>query len=112
VDPVGYLDMLSLQCDAAAVVTDSGGVQEEACMLGTPCVTVRRNTERWVTLEVGANRLVDAERTAILDGIQEALAGKAKWPRPVRWDISVSQRIVKTLLGGIPPLEGCTEVTE
>jgi UDP-N-acetylglucosamine 2-epimerase (non-hydrolysing) len=78
-------------------------------MLGTPCVTVRRNTERWVTLEVGANRLVDAERGAIVSGIQEALAGKPKWPRPVRWDISVSQRVVKALLGGIPPLEGCPE---
>jgi UDP-N-acetylglucosamine 2-epimerase (non-hydrolysing) len=49
-DPVGYLDMLALQRDAAAIVTDSGGVQEESCMLHTPCVTVRRNTERWVTL--------------------------------------------------------------
>ncbi|MDZ4064620.1 MAG: UDP-N-acetylglucosamine 2-epimerase (non-hydrolyzing), partial [Coriobacteriia bacterium] len=59
-DPVGYLDMLALQRDAAAIVTDSGGIQEESCMLGTPCVTVRRNTERPVTVEVGANRLVRA----------------------------------------------------
>ncbi len=67
-DPVGYLDMLALQRDAAAIVTDSGGVQEESCMLGTPCVTVRRNTERGITVEVGANRLVSAEREAILGG--------------------------------------------
>ena len=51
-DPVGYLEMLALQRDAAAAVTDSGGVQEESCMLHTPCVTVRRNTERRVTIEM------------------------------------------------------------
>ncbi len=65
VDPVGYLDMLSLQRDAAVVVTDSGGIQEEACMLYTPCVTVRNNTERQITLEVGSNRLVSARREEI-----------------------------------------------
>lgn len=109
VDPVGYVDMLSLQCDAKAVITDSGGVQEEACMLGTPCVTVRRNTERWVTLEVGANRLVDADREAILGGLEEAMATKAKWKRPVRWDESVSARVVKALMSGVKPPAGYPE---
>lgn len=109
VDPIGYLDMLSLQCDAAAVLTDSGGVQEEACMLQTPCVTVRRNTERWVTLEVGANRLVAADRAAILEGIEAALASKRNWPRPKRWDEAVSSRIVKALKAGIVPPAGYDE---
>lgn len=98
VDPVGYLDMLSLQGDAAAVVTDSGGLQEEACMLGTPCVTVRRNTERQITVELGANRLVPAERDAILSGIDHALAAPRDWGRPQLWDDGVSGRVAEALV--------------
>jgi UDP-N-acetylglucosamine 2-epimerase (non-hydrolysing) len=106
-DPVGYLDMLSLQADAAAIVTDSGGIQEEACMLGTPCVTVRRNTERGVTIAVGANRLVKAEYDAILAGLADALASSRHWARPERWDTEVSARVVEALAGGITPSNGC-----
>ncbi|MBA4370744.1 MAG: UDP-N-acetylglucosamine 2-epimerase (non-hydrolyzing), partial [Coriobacteriaceae bacterium] len=109
VDPVGYLDMVSLQSDAAAVVTDSGGVQEESCMLGTPCVTVRRNTERAVTISAGANRLVRAERDAVLSGIAEALSSPRGWEPPARWDEGVSGRIVDALEAGIVPLEGYRE---
>ena len=74
VDPVGYLDMLSLQRDAAVVVTDSGGIQEEACMLHTPCVTVRRNTERQITLEVGLEPARPARREEIIGG-----SGRGRW---------------------------------
>ncbi|MCL4079023.1 UDP-N-acetylglucosamine 2-epimerase (non-hydrolyzing) [Coriobacteriia bacterium Es71-Z0120] len=105
-DPVGYLDMLSLQADAAAVVTDSGGVQEEACMLHTPCVTVRRSTERRITIEVGANRLVGAWRDKILAGLDEALASMRDWPVPELWDDQVSSRIAQALLDGVEPLPG------
>lgn len=104
IDPVGYLDMLALQRDAAAIVTDSGGVQEESCMLGTPCVTVRRNTERQVTVEVGSNRLVSADTDAILEGISLALAGARTWERPERWDDEVAERVVRALQSGIVPL--------
>ena len=106
-DPIGYLDMLSLQSDAAAIVTDSGGVQEESCMLGTPCVTVRRNTERGITVAEGANRLVSAEREAILAGLAEALNSSLGWERPERWDGEVSRRVVEALEDGIVPLAGC-----
>ena len=106
-DPVGYLDMLSLQADAAAIVTDSGGIQEEACMLGTPCVTVRRNTERGITVEVGANALVPAEYDAILAALAGALDGPREWARPERWDERVSARVVEALAGGITPANGC-----
>ena len=106
IDPVGYLDMLALQRDARVIITDSGGVQEEACMLHTPCVTVRRNTEREVTIDAGANRLAAADRSAILDAIEAALDSKRSWPRPKRWDEAVSQRTVKALEEGILPLEG------
>ena len=74
VDPVGYLDMLALQREAAVVVTDSGGIQEEACMLRTPCVTVRRNTERQITIEIGSNRLASANCDEILSGVSDALS--------------------------------------
>ena len=105
VDPVGYLDMLALQRDAACMVTDSGGIQEEACMVGTPCVTVRRNTERPITIEVGANRLTAADSYEISLALNAALAGGREWQRPERWDTEVSTRVAAALLGGvIPPI--------
>lgn len=106
VDPVGYLDMLSLIADARVVVTDSGGIQEETCMFDTPCVTVRRNTERQITEEIGSNRLVGAEREAIKTAIADALAAPRGWSRPERWDDQVAARVVEALQGGIVPLEG------
>lgn len=104
VDPVGYLDMLALQRDARVVITDSGGVQEETCMLGTPCVTVRRNTERQVTVEVGSNRLVSADSMEILAGVQDALQASTEWILPEFWDDQVAQRVVDALNSGILPL--------
>ncbi len=104
VDPVGYLDMLALQRDAAVVVTDSGGIQEETCMVRTPCVTVRRNTERQVTVEIGSNRLVGADTGAIVDAVTSALNAPRDWVVPERWDLDVSARVVEALKGGIIPL--------
>jgi UDP-N-acetylglucosamine 2-epimerase (non-hydrolysing) len=104
VDPVGYLDMLALQRDAALVVTDSGGVQEETCMVKTPCVTVRNNTERQITVEIGSNRLVSANREQILAAAREALGAPQDWEVPARWDESVAQRVVAALEAGIIPL--------
>lgn len=109
IDPVGYLEMLALERDAAAIITDSGGVQEESCMLRTPCVTVRRNTERWVTLDVGSNRLVGADRNAILGGLSEALTSDRRWDLPPLWDDRVAQRVVEALQGGIALLGGYGE---
>jgi len=105
-DPVGYLDMLALERDAAAIVTDSGGIQEEACMLHTPCITVRRNTERGITIDVGANHLVSAEASAIEAALAEALASDRDWALPERWDGEVSARVAEALLGGVLPLSG------
>lgn len=104
IDPVGYLDMLALQRDAHVVITDSGGVQEETCMLRTPCVTVRRNTERQVTVEAGSNRLVNASRDEILEGYRDALASTRDWDLPERWDLEVAGRVADALSGGILPL--------
>lgn len=105
-DPVGYLDMLALQRDAASIVTDSGGIQEEACMVGTPCVTVRRNTERGITVAVGANRLAAADAGEIVSALEVALAGGREWERPERWDADVSARVAGVLLGGVLALPG------
>lgn len=106
VDPVGYLDMLALQRDAAAIVTDSGGIQEEACMVGTPCVTVRRNTEREITVHIGANRLVGAHAASISAALGEALGGTGGWTVPERWDTEVAARVVAALESGIVPPHG------
>lgn len=80
-EPVGYLPMLTLQKFAAFVCTDSGGLQEESCILGTPCLTLRENTERPETVEVGASRIVGRD----VEKVREALsyfASKPTWKNP------------------------------
>jgi UDP-N-acetylglucosamine 2-epimerase (non-hydrolysing) len=93
VDPLGYVEFLSLVRDAAAVVTDSGGVQEETTVLGVPCLTIRPNTERPVTITHGTNRLVTRERMP--EVVEEVLrAGRPEsWPTPPLWDGHAGERI-------------------
>lgn len=81
-EPTTYLEMLGLIKDARLVLTDSGGVIEEACIMHTPCLTLRDNTERPETVEVGANLVVGADATAILDGAKQMLAKEHDWPNP------------------------------
>ncbi|MDG6991448.1 MAG: UDP-N-acetylglucosamine 2-epimerase (non-hydrolyzing) [Nitrososphaerota archaeon] len=81
-DPVGYLAFLKLEREAEAVLTDSGGVQEETCVLGTPCVTLRDNTERPETVEVGANVVAGTTPVGIVKSAERMLAGKRKWRNP------------------------------
>lgn len=97
--PQNYLSFLSWMIFADAVVTDSGGVQEECCALKVPCVTMRDNTERPVTLENGANRLVQAlEPEEFKDSLSEALDSSRKWPMPALWDGDAAKRIVDIIL--------------
>jgi UDP-N-acetylglucosamine 2-epimerase (non-hydrolysing) len=93
-DPVGYLDFLSLEADAAAVLTDSGGVQEETTFLGVPCFTLRDNTERPVTIRAGTNTLLGLEPARIGD-ILPALAARkgSALPAPPGWDGRAAERI-------------------
>ncbi|MCA2215146.1 non-hydrolyzing UDP-N-acetylglucosamine 2-epimerase [Jidongwangia harbinensis] len=93
IDPLGYVEFLGLVRGAAAVVTDSGGVQEETTMLGVPCLTIRPNTERPVTITHGTNRLVTRERLA--DEVERCLAaGRPQtWPTPPLWDGGAGARI-------------------
>lgn len=99
VDPVGYLDFLSLETDAAAVLTDSGGIQEETTYLGTPCFTLRDNTERPITVEIGTNTLLGLDPGRIA-GIPDLIGKGPERPPgiPELWDGRASERIAESLL--------------
>jgi len=97
-EPLGYLDMLSLVAGAALVVTDSGGLQEETSFLGVPCLTVRPMTERPITCTHGTNRLVMPRRGPVLAAAERALARRSP-ARPVieRWDGQAAERIARVV---------------
>ena len=96
--PQGYLEMLGLMSGAAVVLTDSGGMQEETTALGVPCLTVRENTERPITVDHGTNTLVGRDRDAILGAVDDILAGGGKRGRvPELWDGRASERIAAHL---------------
>jgi UDP-N-acetylglucosamine 2-epimerase (non-hydrolysing) len=98
IDPVGYLDFLALQQGAALVLTDSGGVQEETTALGVPCITLRENTERPVTVEHGTNELLGLDMPRVLQFARRAFSGEWKQARvPERWDGHAADRILKVL---------------
>lgn len=82
IDPIGYLDFLQLEANAKLVLTDSGGVQEETCILGVPCITLRDNTERPETIEVGSNILVGAKSDIIIDRVRYMLGRGNGWKNP------------------------------
>ncbi len=96
--PQGYLEMLGLMADARLVLTDSGGLQEETTALGVPCLTLRENTERPITVEHGTNTLVGRDRAAILRGVDAIVAGTGKSGRvPEFWDGRAAERIAADL---------------
>ena len=92
-DPVGYVEFLSLVAGSAAVVTDSGGIQEETTFLGVPCFTLRDNTERPVTIELGTNVLLGLapERIAEVPALLHARDGEHRVP--AGWDGHAAERI-------------------
>ncbi len=97
--PVGYLDFLCLLDRAALVLTDSGGIQEETTALGVPCLTLRENTERPITVTEGTNQLVGQDPNKIVTAAREILAGKTKRGRvPQLWDGHAAERIVEILV--------------
>lgn len=95
VPPQGYLDFLSLMAGATLVLTDSGGLQEETTALGIPCLTLRENTERPITVEEGTNQVVGSDPELILRHTEAVLNGQGKSGRaPALWDGRASERIV------------------
>jgi UDP-N-acetylglucosamine 2-epimerase (non-hydrolysing) len=105
-DPLGYLETVSLLDGAALVLTDSGGIQEETTVLGVPCLTARPNTERPVTVTEGTNRLVPSTRSGIGVAVEEVLeakrAGRFKPARPEGWDGRAGERVIRELLAAAP----------
>lgn len=103
VEPLGYIDFLHLQKRARLILTDSGGIQEEASILGVPCLTLRENTERPITLTRGTNRLVGSDTARIVAAARRILRAPAPRPRPIPlWDGKAAARIAAVFarLGG------------
>ena len=94
-DPIGYLDFLKLEMEAGLILTDSGGIQEESTYLGIPCLTLRENTERPITIQEGTNRLVKLDTDSIVEAVKRADIRKLQ-PRkiPLLWDGKTAQRVV------------------
>lgn len=96
--PQGYLEMLGLMSSARLVLTDSGGLQEETTALGVPCLTLRENTERPITVDQGTNTMVGRDVAAIRRGVDDILAGRGKSGRiPENWDGHAAERIAADL---------------
>jgi len=97
--PLGFTESLFLWKDAEVVFTDSGGLQEETTALGIPCVTIRENTERPITVQIGTNVLAGTTRKSILNAFRESLQKKAYASVPQKWDGRAAERIWSILTG-------------
>jgi len=97
IEPVGYMDFLILGKNARLILTDSGGVQEEACILNVPCVTLRYNTERPETVSVGKNMVVGVESQNVLKGVGEMLSRDLSDENPFG-DGNTGKRIIEILI--------------
>ncbi|MBI4176551.1 MAG: UDP-N-acetylglucosamine 2-epimerase (non-hydrolyzing) [Candidatus Aenigmarchaeota archaeon] len=98
VEPLSYLDFLSLEANARLILTDSGGIQEEACILKIPCVTLRSSTERPETVEVGGNAIAGLEAAAVVNCVHAMLRKKRTWKNPFG-DGTAGRKIVRILRG-------------
>ena len=103
-DPLNYFDFMKLMKHAKLVMTDSGGIQEETTFMKIPCLTMRENTERPVTIEVGTNTLCGLDSNLILNSISKIIKGKYKKGRiPKYWDGKSAEKIVNILLKKFGP---------
>ncbi len=98
-EPLSYLDFLKLMSSATVVLTDSGGIQEETTILKVPCLTLRKNTERPITVEIGSNQIVGTATDAIVAAFERTMSGKNAEPQiPPLWDGHAAERIAEILL--------------
>ncbi len=99
VDPQGYIDFLALMSNARLMLSDSGGIQEETCILGVPCVVLRENTERPVTLRSGYHALAGTDTQQIVSHAEKYLAAPPPTPCEIElWDGHAAERIVALIL--------------
>ncbi len=102
-EPLGFRESLFLWKDAIMVMTDSGGLQEETTALGVPCITLRDNTERPITVDIGTNTLAGNKKADILRCFWKIMKnGKTKAAIPPKWDGRAAERIVEVLVAGHP----------
>ena len=98
-DPLGYLDFICLMSNSKFVITDSGGIQEETTILNVPCITMRNNTERPVTVKQGTNMLVSTDKSKIIKACNKIIEGAGVKGRiPKFWDGKAAKRIVESIL--------------
>jgi len=99
INPLGYIDFQALLKDAKFVLTDSGGIQEEATVCNIPCLTLRDNTERPVTITKGSNELVGSDKERVLKAVDKIIDNRwKKAALPRLWDGNTAERIVKIIL--------------
>ena len=98
--PIGYFEMIKLNTEAKIIITDSGGIQEESCVLGTPCLSLRSNTERPITLTKngGTVKIVDEELKELNSVFNSLIKGKRKSSIPDKWDGNTAKRCLKEIL--------------
>lgn len=100
IEPLGYLDFLNLNANAEAVITDSGGIQEETTILGVPCLTLRDNTERPITIEQGTNRLIGSDPEKIVEAFRQVRGTTESHGKvPELWDGRAAERIAEVIVG-------------
>jgi UDP-N-acetylglucosamine 2-epimerase (non-hydrolysing) len=97
IEPLGFLEFLQLESNASLAMTDSGGVQEESCILGVPCVTLRNSTERPETVEVGANVVAGVESTNIIRSAKQMIAADPHWICPLG-DGNAAKRMIEIIM--------------
>jgi UDP-N-acetylglucosamine 2-epimerase (non-hydrolysing) len=109
IEPLGYLDFLKIMSCARIVLTDSGGIQEETTILKVPCLTLRDNTERPVTIECGLNQLVGTNPEKIIHAYRKVMKTGVKQTNvPPLWDGLAAERITKTLIQHYKPIQACS----
>jgi len=109
VDPLGYLDFLCLMKNALVVVTDSGGIQEETTCLGVPCVTVRENTERPVTVKRGSNVIAGTNKDGIRKAVRRQLSARRRVSLPEKWDGLAGARILAAVVAAVASTQPAAE---